>query len=70
MIINIVPNRFYCFTGYWIEVVNPGTFESIFFEESKQRINQYKDIKMEVDELIKDINSEYRFIKKEINNLL
>ena len=70
LIINIVPNRFYCFTGYWIEVVNPGTFESILFEESKQRINQYKDIKMEVEELIKDINSEYRFIKKEINNLL
>ena len=69
-IINIVPNRFYCFTGYWIEVVKPGTFESIFLEKSKQRINQYKDIKKEVDELIKDINSEYRFIKKEINNLL
>ena len=66
-IITFIPNQIYCLAGYWIEVVNPGTFESILFEESKQRINQYKDIKMEVDELIKDINLEYKSIKKEIN---
>ena len=66
-IITIVPNKFYCLTGYWIEEINPGTFQSIFYEKSKQRINQYKDIKKEVDEYIKDINSEYKSIKKEIN---
>ena len=55
--------------GYWIEEVNPGTFKSIFYEKSKQKINEYKDIKKEVDEFIKDINSEYKSIKKEINNL-
>ena len=59
LIINIVPNKFYCLAGYWIEEVNPGTFQSIFYEKSKQRINQYKDIKKEVDEFIEDINSEY-----------
>ena len=67
-VINIVPNQFYCLAGYWVEEINPGTFQSIFYEKSKQRINQYKDIKKEVDEYIKDINSEYKSIKKEINN--
>ena len=33
----------------------------------KQKINQYRDIRNEVDKFIKDINSEYKSIKKEIN---
>jgi uncharacterized protein YaaN involved in tellurite resistance len=73
LIITVLPNKFYCFAGYWIENINPGTFESIFYEKSKQKIIEYKDeyqeIKKEVDEFIKDINSEYKSIKKEINNL-
>ena len=69
-IITIVPNQFYCLAGYWIEEVNPGTFLSIFYEKSKQKINQYRDIKKEVDEMINDINLEYKSIKKEINGLL
>ena len=68
-IINFVPNKFYCLAGYWIEELNPGTFQSIFYEKSKQRINQYKDMKKEVDDFIKDINSEYKSIKKDINDL-
>ena len=68
--ITFVPNEFYCLAGYWIEKVNPGTFESIFYEKSKQRIDQYKNIKKEVDVLIKDINSEYKSIKKEIDDFL
>ena len=67
-IVNIVPNQFYCLTGYWIEKVNPGTFQSIFYQKSKQRLNQYKNTKKELDELIKDINFEYKSIKKEIND--
>ena len=67
-IINIVPNQFYCLTGYWIELVNPGTFQTIFYQKSKQRINQYKNIKKEVNEFIKGINSEYKSIEKEIND--
>ena len=54
--------------GYWIEIVNPGIFQSIFYEKSKERINQYKNIKKEVDEFIQDINSEYKSIKTEIND--
>ena len=68
-IITFVPNQFYCLAGYWIEEVNPGTFESIFYEKSKQRIKQYKNIKQEADEFIKDFNSEYKSIKKDINDL-
>ena len=67
-IINFVPNQIYCLAGYWIEVVNPGKFESIFYQKSKQKINEYRNIKKEVDEFIKDINLEYKSIKKEIND--
>ena len=68
-IITFLPNEFYCFAGYWIEELKPGTFTSIFFEKSKQKINEYKDIKKEIDKYIKDINSEYKSIKIEINDL-
>jgi len=54
--------------GYWIEEINPGTFESLLYENSKQKINKYKNIKREGDEFIKDINSKYKSIKKEIND--
>ena len=67
-IINILPNKFYCLAGYWIEVINPGTFQSIFFEKSKQRINQYKKTKKEVDDFVEDINSEYKSINKEFKD--
>jgi len=68
-LITFLPNEFYCFAGYWIEQVNPGIFTSIFYEKSKQKINEYKEIKKEADKFIKDINSEYKSIKKEINDL-
>ena len=68
-IINFVPNQIYCLAGYWIEEVSPGKFESIFFEKTKQKINEYKNTKKEVDKFIKEINLEYKSIKKEINEL-
>ena len=68
-IINFVPNQIYCLAGYWIEVGNPGRFESIFYEKSKQKINEYKDIKKDLDEFIHNINSEYKSIQKKINDL-
>jgi len=66
-VISFVPNQIYCLAGYWIEEAKPGIFQSIFYEKSKQKINEYKDIKMEVDEFIDEINLEYKSIKKEIN---
>ncbi|WP_288260358.1 carbon storage regulator CsrA [uncultured Prochlorococcus sp.] len=68
LIINFVPNKIYCLAGYWIEEVSPGKFESIFFEKTKQKINEYKNTKKEVDKFIEGINLEYKSIKKEIND--
>ena len=65
-IIKFVPNELYCFAGYWTEKLIPGTFESIFYDKSKQLINEFKD---EVSEILNDINSEYKIIKKEFNSL-
>ena len=67
-IVTIVPNQFYCFGGYWIEELKPGTFQSIFFEETKERIYQYKDIKKEADQFINEIDLEYKYLKKEIKD--
>ena len=67
-IIDFFPNEFYCLTGYWMEKVNPGIFESIIYEKSKQKINQFKDLKIEVDELLDEFNSEYKIIKKEFDS--
>ena len=67
-IITFVPNKIYCLAGYWIEEVSPGKFESIFYQKTKQKINEYKNTKKELDEFIKGINLEYKSIKKEINN--
>ena len=67
-IISFVPNQIYCLAGYWIEEVSPGKFESIFYEKTKQKINEYKKTKKEVDKFIKEINLEYKSIKKEIDD--
>ena len=67
-LITIMPNQFYCFGGYWIEEINPGTFKSILVEKSKESINEYTDIKKEVDEFIEDINLKYKSIKIEIKD--
>ena len=68
-IITFIPNRFFCLGGYYIEEINPGKIQSIFYEKSKKRINEYIDIKPETDEYIQDINLEFKTIKKEIDNL-
>ncbi len=68
-LINIAPNEFYCFAGYWLENAKPGIFEKIMFEKSKKRINEVKDIKDGLDSLIKNIDSEYKSLKKEFNIL-
>jgi len=67
-IITFIPNQIYCLAGYWIEEVSTGKFESIFYKKAKQKINEYKNTKKEVDEFIKGINLEYKSIKKEIND--
>ena len=54
--ITFVPNKIYCLAGYWIEEVSPGKFESIFYKKTKQKINEYKNTKKEVNQFIKKIN--------------
>jgi len=68
-IIKLIPNNLYCFSGYWIEKVNPGTFESIFYSKSKKAIYEFKELKDEVDGVLNEINSEYKSIEKEFNSL-
>ena len=48
-IITFVPNKIYCLAGYWVEELSPGKFESIFYEKTKQKINEYKNTKKELD---------------------
>ena len=59
-IINLIPNKFYCLAGYWIEQVNPGIFATLLYEKSQESINKYKNIKKDLDELFTDFNSEYK----------
>ena len=66
--ITFISNKIYCLAGYWIEQVSPGKFELIFYEKTKQKINEYNNTKKEVDKFIKEINLEYKSIKKEIND--
>ena len=68
-IIKIVPNKLYCYAGYWIENVSPGTLESIFYAKSKKSIIQFKDLKDEINGMINNINSEYKVIKNNFNSL-
>ena len=68
-IIKLAPNNLFCYAGYWIEKINPGTFEAIFFAKSKKAINEFKDLKDEVDEILNDIDYEYKSLKKEFNSL-
>ena len=68
-IISFVPNKIYCLTGYWIEYVNPGSFTLLFYKKTKKSIDKYKEVKQEVDEFIRDINSEYKSIRREIKDL-
>ena len=67
--LNIIPNKIYCISGYWIEIVMPGTFESIIYDKGKKKIKEFKELKEEVDGLINNLNSEYKNIRKEFNNI-
>ena len=64
--INLLPNKSYCFGGYWIETINPGKFESLLFQKSQDTIMDLKDLKGEVDTFIREFNSDYRTLKDEL----
>ena len=49
-------------------MANPGKLNRFFIRKVK-KINEYKNIKKEVDDFIQDINLEYKSINKEIKDL-
>ena len=64
LIISFLSSDFYCFGGYWIETVKPGKFESLLYENSKKKINDFNNLKDEIDGFLNNLNSEYQiFIK-------
>ena len=68
-ILNVFPNKIYCFSGYWVEKVIPGTFESVIYDVGKKKINEFREIKEQVDGLINNFNSEYKNIRKDFNSI-
>ena len=68
-ILNVIPNKVYCFSGYWVEKVIPGTFESVIYDVGKKKINEFREFKEEVDGLINNFNSGYKNIRNEFNSI-
>ena len=68
-ILNIIPNKIYCLSGYWVEKVMPGTIESVIYDKSKKTINEFRELKEEVDGFINNFNSEYQKIRGEFNSI-
>ena len=69
IIINVVSNNSFCLAGYWIEKLRPGTFESIFYEKSKEVIIEFKDLEDELNQLFNNFNSEYKSIKDQLKEI-
>ena len=69
LIIKNLPNNLYCYAGYWIENVKPGTLESILYAKTKNSINEFKDLKDEVEGVLDNINSEFEVIKNNLNSI-
>ena len=69
LVLNSIPNKMYCLSGYWVEKVMPGKFESVIYDKSKKTIIEFRELKEDVDGLINNFNSEYQSIKEEFNNI-
>ena len=74
VLFSFVPTKIYCLSGYWIEKVRPGTFESIVYESSKEKVEEFYDeygktLRNDVNDLMNDFNQQYKTIKKEFNRL-
>ncbi|KGG18440.1 hypothetical protein [Prochlorococcus marinus] len=74
ILVSFVPTKLYCLSGYWIEKFRPGRFESIVYESSKDKIEEFYDeygiiLRNDVSDLMNDLNRQYKTIKKEFNQL-
>ena len=68
-VIHFLPNNIYCLAGYWIEKFKPGTFESILSKKSNETINDFNELKEDIELFLNDINSEYKIFNKEMESL-
>ena len=69
ILIAFIPNKIVCLSGYWLENIIPGTFESVIYYKSQEKINKFRDFKEEIDGRIKNFNSEYENIREEFNSI-
>ena len=68
-ILNFIPNKVYCFSGYWVEKVIPGKFESVIYDAGKKKINEFREFKEDIDGLLNNFNSDYKNIRKEFKSI-
>ena len=74
ILFGFVPTKIYCFSAYWIEKFRPGIFESIVYESSKEKVEDFYDeygiiLKNDINDLMNDLNQQYKTIKREFNLL-
>ena len=74
VLFSFVPTKIYCLLGYWIENFQPGIFETIVYESSKEKVNEFYDeygiiLRNDVNDLMNEFNQQYKTIKKEFNRL-
>ena len=74
LLFSFVPTKIYCLSGYWIEKFRPGTFESIVYESSKEKVEEFYEeygiiLRNDINIFMNDFNQQYKTIKKEFNRL-
>ena len=74
VLLSFVPTKIYCLSGYWVEKFRPGTFESIVYESSKEKIEQFYDeygliLNNDVNNLMNEFNQKYKIIKEELKGI-
>ena len=68
-LVTLIPNKLVCLSGYWLENIMPGAFESVIYYKSKKTIKEFRDFNKEIDGLIKNLNSEYENMREEFNSI-
>ena len=69
LILNVIPNKMYCLSGYWVEKVMPGKFESSIYNKTKKTITEFREFKEEVNGLINNFNLEYQNLREKFNSI-
>ena len=74
LLLSFVPAKIYCLSGYWVEKFKPGTFESIVYESSKEKVNEFYEeygliLKNDTNNLMNEFNQKYKMIKEEFNGI-